>query len=268
MIGSDLIVSDHHVNTPNGKLFAREWSSAANTTRDAIVLIHDSLGCVELWRDFPELLSRKSRRNVIAYDRLGFGRSDARDDVLQASFVREEVEIYFPCVQRHFRLDRFITFGHSVGGSMAISCGAAFPDSCAAVVTESAQMFAEEKTLRAIAAARVEYADPSRLTRLRKYHREKTEWVLAAWIDTWLSGPFAGWNVREELRQLRCPLLALHGERDEFGSTVHLDVARDLSGGTVTTVLLHGQGHVPHRETSEAIVDRVAEFLDRAIAGE
>lgn len=253
--------SDHLVATPTGRLFARSWGLADSASGAPIILIHDSLGCVELWRDFPARLRDATGRVVIAYDRLGFGRSDPRNGALQVSFVREEAECYIPCLLQYFSIDRFVPFGHSVGGGMAICCGAILGEICSAIVTESAQMFAEKKTLDSIAAARIAYDNAERLARLSRYHGEKAGWVLHAWTDTWLSAPFQSWSVRQELAQLRSPLLVLHGDSDEFGSADHLTTARNLSAAPVTTHLLSNHGHVPHKESPEMVVKLVAQFL-------
>lgn len=261
LIKPDLTYADHFVETPHGRMFARAWTPFEPARGAPIVLIHDSLGCVELWRDFPQKLSASTQRQIIAYDRLGFGRSDPRSDALRASFVREEAQIYMPHLLRYFQIERFVPFGHSVGGGMAICCGADLPGACVAVVTESAQMFAEDRTLHAIAAAKIEYAKPERFEKLQRYHGAKTSWVLRAWTDTWLSAEFASFSVRQELRTLQCPLLALHGEFDEFGSLEHLRVARDLSVGAVTTRELAGLGHVPHREAPQLVLQAVTQFI-------
>ena len=254
--------TDHFVQTPNGRLFARTWSPADQSQGSPIILLHDSLGSVELWRNFPAQLCVRTHRQVVAYDRLGFGRSDARTDRLTAAFVEQEAEIYVPRLLDHFETERFVAFGHSVGGAMAVCCGAVLGNATSAVITESAQMFAEDLTLRGISAAKAEYADSERLARLKKYHGEKTAWVLSAWIDTWLSPQFANWSVRDELRSVRCPLLCLHGDRDEFGSLRHLEVAREFSGSATETRVLQGLGHVPHREDPESVLMQVARFLE------
>lgn len=257
----DTTVTDHMIDAPGGKLFAREWTTEGDPSRAPIILLHDSLGSVEVWRDFPALLAAATRRRVIAYDRLGFGRSDPRADRLTSRFVSEEAQIFLPCLLRQLQIDQFIPFGHSVGGGMAVYCGATLADSCAAIVTESAQIFVEDITLQAIAAAKVQYANSERLEKLRKYHGAKAQWVLHAWIDTWLSPEFASWNVCSVLPQIRCPLLAIHGDQDEFGSLKHPELARTLSGGEVETRVLEGCGHVPHKERPDTIVESVAQFL-------
>jgi len=257
--------TDHFVETPTGRLFARAWSPAEHSQSSPIVLLHDSLGSVELWRDFPALLCARTQREVIAYDRLGFGRSDARTDPLTPAFVKQEAEIYVPRLLDHFKTERFVAFGHSVGGAMAVCCGAVLINATSAIITESAQMFAEELTLRGITAAKAEYADSERFARLKRYHGEKTAWVLSAWTDTWLSREFANWSVRDELRSVRCPLLCLHGDRDEFGSLRHLEVAREFSGSAAETRVFQGLGHVPHREDPESVLTQAAAFLANGV---
>lgn len=261
LIKPDPTHADHFIDSPYGRMFARVWTPFEHAKGAPIVLLHDSLGCVELWRDFPEKLSASTQRQIVAYDRLGFGRSDPRSDHLRATFVREEAEIYMPYLLRYFQIEHFIPFGHSVGGGMAICCGAGLPSACVAVVTESAQMFAEDRTLNAIAAAKLQYATSERFDKLKRYHGTKTSWVLRSWTDTWLSAEFASFNVRQELRTLQCPLLALHGDLDEFGSLEHLRVARELSGGGVTTRELPGLGHVPHREAPQLVLQTVTQFM-------
>jgi pimeloyl-ACP methyl ester carboxylesterase len=254
-------VTNHRIDAPGGKLFAREWTPATVLPAPPLVLMHDSLGCVELWRDFPAQLAEGICRRVVAYDRLGFGRSDARADRLTTRFIAEEAAIYLPCVLQHLMMDRFVAFGHSVGGGMAVHCGTALAASCAAIVVESAQMFAEDRTLQGIAAARIDFRDSANLARLRRYHGDKAPWVLEAWTETWHDPAFASWNLETELPRVRCPMLAIHGDQDEFGSVKHPELIRSLAGGPVATRILEGVGHVPHRERPEAIISLVAEFL-------
>lgn len=261
MPGPNLTVRDHAIAVPGGRVFAREW--APHNARDVpLILLHDSLGCVDVWRDFPAALAAATARTVIAYDRLGFGRSDARSDSLSSSFVQEESELYLPHIARAFQLEGFIPLGHSVGGGMAMYCGATLPRMCSAIITEAAQMFAEEQTLRAIADAKAAYANPELFAKLQKYHGAKAHWVLRAWIETWLAPDFSTWSLRDILPTIRCPVLALHGDLDEFGSLEHPRMIETLSGGRAQAMILNGIGHVPHREQPLSIIDLIARFLD------
>ena len=252
---------DHRIEVPGGKLFAREWIPADLSSQPSLLLLHDSLGCVELWRDFPLQLAEVTRRRVIAYDRLGFGKSDARTDRLSLRFVAEEAEICLPPLLKHFHVERFIPFGHSVGGGMAVCSAVALADKCEALILESAQMFAEDRTLQGVRDAKEDFLRDPTLPRLRKYHGDKARWVLDAWTESWLDPSFAAWHLRTELPRIRCPVLAIHGSLDEYGSAKHPQLIKDLAGGPVTMRLLEGVGHVPHREQPGLILDVVNGFL-------
>jgi pimeloyl-ACP methyl ester carboxylesterase len=245
---------------PHGAVFAREWRPK-NAAGAALILLHDSLGCVDVWRGFPAMLAAETKRRVISYDRLGFGRAHARDGALPTTFVRQESEVFLPHLLRSLQLDSFIPLGHSVGGGMAMYCGDTLRDSCAAIVTVAAQMFAEPKTLLAIAEAKRAYEEPERLTRLEKYHGNKTAWVLRAWTETWLSKDFAKWTLRDTLPAICCPILGIHGDLDEFGSLEHPRMIESLAGGRSRAVILRGVGHVPHREQPRTVLQLVTDFL-------
>lgn len=260
MPNNRLVVRDHKIDTPSGALFAREWAPE-DASGAALILFHDSLGCVEVWRDFPSMLATTTNRRVIAYDRLGFGRSDARAGALSSSFVREESELFLPHLLRWLQVESFIPFGHSVGGGMAMYCGDTLRGECAGIITVAAQMFAESKTLLAIAEAKRAYADPERLARLEKYHGSKAPWVLQAWTETWLSADFAKWSLRDMLPTIRSPILAIHGELDEFGSLEHPRIVGSLAGGFSRVEILRGVGHVPHREQPGTVLQIATDFL-------
>ncbi|WP_246215709.1 alpha/beta fold hydrolase [Microvirga makkahensis] len=253
--------SDHWIGTASGKLFAKVWAPATQRGTAAIVLLHDSLGCVELWRDFPERLASATRRIVVAYDRLGFGSSDPYPGFLPTSFIRDEATDYIPLLREQLDLGALIPFGHSVGGGMAVATAAHLPDICAALVTESAQAFVEDRTLAGIPIAKAAFQEPGQFERLERYHGDKARWVLDAWTETWLAPSFAHWNLDEALNQVRCPTLALHGDQDEYGSERHPERIARLTPGPADPVILSGCGHVPHREQPERVLREVTLFL-------
>jgi pimeloyl-ACP methyl ester carboxylesterase len=230
-------------------------------------MFHDSLGSVALWRQFPEQLSHLTGRTVIAYDRLGFGQSDARTDQLSANFIREEAEIYFPLVRAQLGIKRFVAFGHSVGGGMAVLTAATYPDSCIALITVSAQAFVEERTVRGLLDAKAMFQEPGQLERLAKYHGDKARWVLDAWLNTWLSDTFASWSLEPDLPRVACPVLAIHGEDDEYGSSRHPEIIGRYGRGRAEVRLLPGIGHMPHREDEAQVLNLVVAFLAQASVG-
>lgn len=263
---------DQYVDTDKGRLFVRRWTPAATTVATAasakaaagkapIVLFHDSLGSVELWRDLPGRLALATGREVIAYDRLGFGRSDPSPDRLPArSFIPDEASTGFRWLHQGLGLDGFVVFGHSVGGAMGVVCAARYPD-CRALVSESAQTFGEDRTLEGIRAARENFRDPAQVARLAKYHGDKAQWVLDAWIDNWLDPVFQEWRLEPVLPEVTCPVLAIHGDSDEYGTTIHAKRIAGDSAGPGTLVLIENCGHVPHREQPDFILQTVADWL-------
>ncbi len=259
-----VLTRDLWVNTDRGRLFAKRWSPASSTSGDdaPIVLFHDSLGCVELWRDFPERLALATGRSVVAYDRLGFGKSDPHPGMLSNVFVSEEAREGFRFLREALGIGAFVAFGHSVGGGMAVGCAAAYATDCRALITESAQAFVEDRTTQGIRDAQKTFAQAGQLDRLARYHGDKAAWVLHAWTDTWLSPDFAGWNLDGDLRLVRCPVLVLHGDGDEFGSTRHPERIAGLTSAHSTLRILEGCGHVPHREKGDAVLAIVARWLD------
>ncbi|MCO4857060.1 alpha/beta fold hydrolase [Herbaspirillum sp. WGmk3] len=259
---------DAYIETEGGTLYASVWGGSPEA-RTPIVLLHDSLGSVALWRDFPARLAAQTGLPVIAYDRAGFGQSSARTDGLALDFISAEAPTSLSAVLQHFAVDKVILFGHSVGGGMAVSAAAQWPQRVLAVITESAQAFVEDRTLQGIQEARTRFADPAQLARLAKYHGndlQQARWVLSAWIDTWLSPSFAHWSLAPMLERLRCPVLALHGDLDEFGSLTHPRMIASLPAafpGQGESRVLAQCGHVPHREQADQVMRAAREFLLR-----
>lgn len=257
-------VHDHWVAHPEGRLFVRSWSpGTAQPPSDLapILMLHDSLGCVELWRDFPARLCQATGRRVLAYDRLGFGRSDARRERPSLDFVAEEAAHYLPAVLAQLALAPVVLLGHSVGGGMALHGASLLADRCQAVVTLSAQVFAEDRTLEGIRAARAQFQDPAQAERLARYHQEKAPWVLDAWIENWLHPDFGRWTLAGPIARIAAPILVMHGENDEYGSVVHPERIQSLAAGPVSAHILPGVGHVPHREQPDRVLQAIRDFL-------
>ncbi|HDR9252494.1 alpha/beta fold hydrolase [Burkholderia vietnamiensis] len=266
---TDIVIDESWIETPHGRLFAKRWRGAqpaGQACTAPIVLLHDSLGCVELWRDFPAQLARATARDVIAYDRLGFGRSDRHPGLLAATFVRDEAEHGFAALLDGFGVDAFVALGHSVGGGMAVACAAAHARRCRALITVAAQAFVEGRTLDGIRDAARQFDAPGQLHRLARYHGDKAEWVLRAWVDTWLSPAFRDWTLDDELPRVGCATLAIHGAQDEYGSDAHPKRIAARVAGPSSWLLLDGCGHIPHRERPADVLAAVATLLHDAHA--
>lgn len=245
---------------PHGRVFVSDWNRAGRGA--PILMLHDSLGAVALWRDFPARLAGATGRRVIAYDRAGYGRSDPRPDALLApAFVTDEIAGDFAAVTGALGVGDFVALGHSIGGSMAIEIAAALPASCKALISVDAQVFPEEATLAGIRLAREQFAKPQLFARLARYHGDKTQWALDGWINNWLGEGFAGWSQDDSIARVACPFLVLHGAEDEYGGLAH--PRRIAANATVPAQvhILSGADHFPHRSQPQAMLDVIAAFL-------
>lgn len=266
MVNSPIRARDTWVQTEHGRLFVRIWhphdDDSALGAEIPVVLFHDSLGCVELWREFPARLALATGRPVVAYDRLGFGRSDPYRGDWTIDFIRDEARTFFPLLREQLGIGDFVALGHSVGGAMAALCAAAFPAACRALITESAQAFVEDRTLQGIRVAKEAFQEAGQLERLGKYHGDKARWVLDAWTETWLSLAFQSWSLDADLQGVVCPALILHGAEDEYGSVRHpMRIARAIAGETQLEIL-PGNRHVPHREAEATVLELIRHFLE------
>ncbi|WP_302138927.1 alpha/beta fold hydrolase [Halomonas alkalicola] len=249
------------LETPAGGIHAVRWRpETPSAAQSPIVLLHDSLGCVALWRGFPERLAEATGREVIAYDRLGFGRSAPYPGQLPTTFIADEARTTFAALREALGLERFVLLGHSVGGGMAIEAAGQYADGCEALITVAAQAYMEPRILAGIREAEAAFRDPEQLARLARYHGDRAQWVLRAWVDTWQTEAFSDWHLDDALPRVSCPVLAIHGERDEFGSPEQARHIAGLSAGPSESCIL-ACGHVPHRECPEELAAIVAAFL-------
>lgn len=254
---------DFFVDVDAGTLFARRWDpDCLPNAASPLILMHDSLGCVDLWRDFPAQLSQNLGLGVIAYDRLGFGRSTPRQELPGPEFISEEAVLVFPALCQSLGIETFIVLGHSVGGSMALLSAAHAQQRCLGVVSISAPAFVEDRTMRGIREATEQFDRPEHFARLKRWHGEKAKWVLESWSQVWQSEAFANWSLAPYLPQVQCPVLVIHGDQDEFGSTQVPQAICEQVGGPSQLMIMAGVGHVPHREQPDVVVAVISRFLE------
>ena len=249
------------------KIYAKSWQSVESDVALApIILIHESLGSVAQWRNFPERLAEQTNRQVIAYDRLGFGQSSALNDSLDLGFVIDEAQTSFSALIQALDIQQFVVAGHSVGGGMAIAIAEKYPAQCKAVITMSAQSQVEQLTLDGIREAKQLFADPKMLAKLAKYHGEKAQWVLDAWTETWLDPKFTRWNLDAYLARIQSPLLVLHGELDEYATLAQPQRFIDLAQVEHKQfAILADCGHFPHQEQTDQVLMQIGKFLQECM---
>lgn len=231
-----------------------------------LVFLHEGLGSVGMWRDFPDALCARLGMDGLAWDRWGYGLSEPFDRPRTVRYLHDEAWDALPEVLNAAGVGRAVLVGHSDGGSIALLFAARFPELTAAVISEAAHVFVENITLDGIRAAARAFAGTDLRQRLVRHHREKTDRVFSAWADCWLSPPFRGWNIEQDIRGITAPLLLIQGEADVYGSIAQLDAIEAAAKGPVERAMLPGCGHVPHRERRDEVLELMVGFVERRLS--
>lgn len=251
------------VRLPEGRLEAVRLLPAEPAPAGApVVFLHDALGSVSLWRDFPDRLCAALGREGLVYDRLGFGRSDPWPGPPGHTFLEVEARRRLPEVLRQAGVDRPVLFGHSDGATIALLFAAFFPEVPAAVVSVAAHVFIEDVTLAGISETAAAWETTDLPARLARHHGEKAEAVFRSWAETWHDPAFRGFSAVETIRAVRCPVLVIQGEKDEYATRAQVDAIASSVSGPVRSLLLPGLGHFPHREDPGAVLAETVSFLE------
>lgn len=242
------------------------YQTQIHKDRPTIIFLHDSLGCIATWRDFPDALGEATGCNVLVYDRQGYGQSAPFAKAERTKdYLEEEADVLHEIINA-CGIAQALLFGHSDGGSIALIAAAKYPDKIKAVVTEGAHIFVEDVTLQGIRAAVETYRTTNLGQRLEKYHGDKTDAVFWAWAKTWLTDEYRSWNIEQFLPRITCPVLVIQGEQDEFGSMAQVDGIVHATSGTAEKLMIPRTGHSPHKEAREIVLERSVAFLRQYIS--
>lgn len=251
--------TQQYIAISSGKIFVKKWTPSNLKSSFPVVLMHDSLGSVEQWRSFPEQLANTLSVEVIAYDRAGFGKSHMRKELPSSQFITEEADIYFSQIKPKLGIEEFVIIGHSVAGAMSLAIAANYKD-CKGVVSISAPAYVEELTLNGITKAKKEFQNPAVFNKLVKWHGDKARWVLDAWTEVWFRDEFRTWQL-SQIRKVFCPVLIIHGEDDEFGSTAIPNYISQNVQGVSELLLIDNCGHMPHVTHLDNTLEAIGTFL-------
>ena len=215
-----------------------------------LVFLHEGLGSLSSWRDFPSWLATATGCGALVYSRAGYGRSPMKPAPWPVEFMHEEARELGRLLGRD---EDVVLVGHSDGGSIALLYAAERP--VRALVLEAPHVFVEDKTVQSIAAL----GDDVR-AQLAKHHDHAAQ-LFDAWKDVWLRPEFRAWNIEACLPRVRAPALVIQGEDDEYGTTAQVDAIRAQLGAPCRTLLLPECGHTPHREQPAKTLAAMTEFL-------
>lgn len=225
-----------------------------------LVFLHEGLGCVAMWKAFPRRLCAAAGLAGLVYDRAGFGLSSPAVGPRTARYLHESALDELPQVLEGTVPGReHILVGHSDGGSIALLYAASRPRGLRGVITEAAHVRVEPVTLRGLLAA-VEAWEAGKLGGLARYHGERAEAVFRAWSEAWRNPEFHSWNIEGDLCRIACPVLALQGDGDQYGTPAQVESIRT---GTKNGrgIILANCGHAPHQEQPDRVAELMVEFI-------
>ncbi len=243
-----------------GMLYLDYWE--LNPDWPTLLFLHDALGAVGTWKDFPQKLATVTACNYLVYDRLGHGKSSKKTGPRGKDYLEKEADVLLQIIQ-NLEIAHPILFGHSDGGSIALIAAAKAPQAIKGLIAEAAHIFVEELTLRGISVAKAFYGTGTIKEKLTRYHGPKTDPLFSNWADTWLSEDFRSWNIEHFLPSIECPCLILQGEKDEYGTVQQLEGIKKGLKAENEIVLLPRLAHVPHKEDPEQVLNISSTFLKK-----
>lgn len=236
-----------------------------------IVMLHEGLGSISLWRDFPDKLAAATGSPVQLYSRHGYGQSDVLDAPQSVEYMHREALEVLPELLARLGIEHPLLLGHSDGASIAliyagthaaVSSGlrSGLRAGLRGVVAMAPHVFVEDVSIKSIVGARTAFEATDLPQKLARHHADSAK-TFYGWNDIWLHEDFRSWNIEEYLPAIRCPLMAIQGIDDEYGSMAQLDAIAAQAGGRVELVKLAACRHSPHRDQPEATLQAVARFV-------
>jgi len=232
-----------------------------NNDKPHLIFLHEGLGCIEMWRDFPHKLCTQTGCPGLLYDRIGYGKSSPEREPRALDYIHNYALKELPeVIESLISNAPYILVGHSDGSSIALINGSKSDPLLKGIVTEAAHVFVEKETISGIRIADKAYNDDGPKG-LSKYHGEKTHQMFKAWSETWLSHWFRDWNIESLLPGISCPVLALQGIYDEYGTNKQLDAIVSQVSGPARKYMIPNCGHTPHLEQPDLVLNLISEFI-------
>lgn len=242
-----------------------QWVGTGDAAAPLIVFLHEGLGSLAMWRDFPAALCQRLGARGLVYSRPGYGRSTPRppDETWGVDFMHTQAQEVLPTLLAALGVDpardRLWLFGHSDGASIALLYAAHHPQALQGAIVLAPHIFVEDISVTSIEQARAAYQSTALPQRLAKYHDDPDS-AFWGWNGIWLNPAFRAWTITSELAHIRCPVLAIQGLDDEYGTLAQIDgIAQRVPGSRL--LKLPQCGHSPHRDQPEAVIQAAADFI-------
>jgi len=236
---------------------------AAAADGPTLVFLHEGLGSISQWRDFPERIVEETGLPAMVYARYGHGQSEVLQQSHGVDFMHCEALESLPELLRVLGIERPILIGHSDGASIAlIYAGSAYP--VRALVAMAPHVFVEDISIEGIVAAKQAFETTDLPQKLARHHRDVRK-TFYGWNDVWLAPAFRSWNIEAFLPAIHCPLLAIQGYGDEYGTMAQVDAIARQAGGRVEVLKLEHCGHSPQKDQPEIVAKAIVEFVRRCV---
>jgi pimeloyl-ACP methyl ester carboxylesterase len=239
--------------------------AGANADAPTLVFLHEGLGSVSMWRDFPRKAALATGCPAVVYSRRGYGNSDRLRAPQPVRYMHDEAIEILPRLLHELGIREPVLVGHSDGASIAI-IHAGVHDRLCGLVVMAPHVFVEDLSVESIARAKTAFETTDLRERLARHHADP-EATFRGWNDIWLHPDFRAWNIEEYLPRITCPVLAIQGFDDEYGTMAQVDAVTRQVGGPVETLRLDRCGHSPHRDQPAAVLEALARFVSRLDGG-
>ena len=247
----------------DGKKLEAVCAGPAPIEAPTIVLLHEGLGCVELWQNFPQRLAEATGFGVFAYSRAGYGRSDSVKLPRPLDYMTREAMNSLPEVLNSLDMQRVVLCGHSDGASIAaIYTGSVQDHRVRGLIVIAPHFFTESMGLASIQDARIAYANTRLRDKLANYHKDVDN-AFRGWNDAWLDPEFVAWNIEEVIDYIRVPVLAIQGSDDQYGTAEQITVLNNRLYSPLEVSILADCRHSPHRQQTDQTLQAVSEFVKR-----
>jgi pimeloyl-ACP methyl ester carboxylesterase len=263
-----MLITEEKVAVASTNLQVKRWYIDASSDKPTIIFLHDALGSIAQWRDFPESLAILCGLNCMAYDRCGYGlSSDCEDNNAELEFrstvrpndyLHQEADILEALLLK-LGIRQSIIFGHSDGATIALLYAAKYNPR--AIISEAAHAFVEDLTHEGILKTLENTVEIKE--KLKKYHKNKAETIFNAWHQTWLSTTFKVWNIENEITQITCPVCIIQGKNDEYGTIEQVNKIENAVKGFCEINMVEDCGHFPHIEKRDAVLNMVQDFITK-----
>lgn len=228
-----------------------------------IVMLHEGLGCVARWRDFPKAVAERTGLGVFVYSRRGYGQSDPADLPKPLDFMAREAVDTLPEILDAIGFQRGVLLGHSDGATIsAIYAGSVQDHRVRGLILMAPHFFTEPMGLQEIARTRDSFDTTDLADRMKKFHQDPVG-AFRGWADTWLDPGFRAWNVSEVIDYLRVPVMVIQGREDQYGTLAQVEEVQERSYAPVDVMILENCRHAPHQDQPERTLDAIAEFVER-----